>query len=141
MGKKSGEVFSSTMKILGDTKFGVTLNPGHQIHLEEWINSPFRSDYDYPIRSGTALQCDIIAFPGGPHVGIHVEDPLVVAGAELREQLAHLYPDTMERIIQRQRMMRDLLGISIKDDILPLSNIQGVLNPFLLNTDFVIAGL
>jgi len=139
VGRSSHEVYTAAIKVLGDSRFGVTLNPGHQIHLEEWINTPFRSDFDFPIRSGTALQCDIIAFPGGPYVGVHVEDSLVVAGPDLTKRLTATYPRVMSRIRLRQDMMRKLLGISVSDDVLPLSNIQAVLHPFLLDMDYLIA--
>ncbi len=138
VGQRSRHVYESVMRIVGNNRFGVSLNPGHQIHLEEWINSPFRSDHDYPIRSGAALQCDIIAFPGGAYVGVHVEDSLVVADSDLRERLRKTYPSVMDRIGARQEMMRDLLGISISDDVLPLSNLQAVLHPFLLDPELVL---
>lgn len=138
IGESSKKIYNLIKNILGDKKYGVSLNPGHQIHLEEWINSPFRKDYDYKIKSGMALQCDLIAFPGGPFVGIHVEDTVIVADNNLREKIKLEYKNTWKRIEIRRNMMKNLLGIKIGEEILPLSNIQAVLWPFLLNINYAI---
>jgi len=138
IGESTNKVYDKVMGIIGDKKFGVTLNVGHQIHLEEWSNSPFRTDYDYRLKSGMAFQCDIIAFPGEPYVGIHVEDTVVLADGGLRSKLKSEYRETWERIKRRREMMKNTLGILIGEDVLPLSNIQAVLYPFLLNPDYVI---
>ncbi|MBE3142833.1 MAG: M24 family metallopeptidase, partial [Planctomycetes bacterium] len=84
VGEQSRTIYSSVMDVIGAPKFGVGLNPGHQIHLEEWINSPFRHDRNYALTTGMALQCDLIAFPGQPYVGVHVEDTLVLADRDLQ---------------------------------------------------------
>jgi len=138
VGVQSKQVYSAVLNILNSDKFGVSLNPGHTIHIEEWINSPFRTDRNHKLRSGMAFQCDIIAFPGLPFVGVHVEDTVAIADEKLKSSLRIDYPDTYSRIIKRQKMMRDILGISIGEDVLPFSNIQAVFNPFLLNSQYAI---
>ncbi|MGH9892328.1 MAG: aminopeptidase P family N-terminal domain-containing protein, partial [bacterium] len=45
---------------LGDPFFGIFLNPGHQLHLDEWVNSPIWPGSQIELRSGMALQTDII---------------------------------------------------------------------------------
>ncbi len=132
------KIYNDIMKLIGDNKFGVSLNPGHQIHLEEWINSPFREDFNYRLKSGMVLQCDIISFPGEPYVGIHVEDTVALADSKFREYLKSQYKDTWKRIKERQDIMRNILGININDDVLPLSNIQAVLHPFLLDPQYIV---
>lgn len=134
----TNKIYTEVIDILGDKKFGVTLNPGHQIHLEEWINSPFREDVTFTLESGMVLQCDIIAFPGKPFGGIHVEDTVAIADSRFRDCLRLEYNETWERIKIRQDMMRNILGIHICEDVLPLSNIQAVLHPFLLNPEYII---
>jgi hypothetical protein len=138
IGIRSQEIYREVMERIGNPRFGVVLNPGHQIHIEEWINSPFREDYDFGLRSGMAFQCDIIAFPGEPFVGVHVEDTVVIADQPLRHEIRRMYPDCWRRIEQRRDVMKNLLGIGIGDDILPMSNIQGMLHPFFLRPNFVI---
>ena len=49
---------------LGDPFFGIFLNPGHQIHLDEWVNSPISPGSTIELRSGMALQVDIIPATG-----------------------------------------------------------------------------
>jgi len=138
IGTQSKSVYERVMGIIGHKRFGVTLNPGHQIHYEEWINSPFRSDISYVLKSGMVFQCDIIAFPGEPYIGVHVEDTVVLADANLRDQLKKEYPEVWERINVRQNMLRKILGMNVREDVLPLSNLQAVLYPFLLDSDYII---
>ena len=40
IGVTGGELFDTIERHLGDPFFGVTLNPGHLIHLDEWVSSP-----------------------------------------------------------------------------------------------------
>jgi hypothetical protein len=49
---------------LGDPFFGIFLNPGHQIHLDEWVNSPVGPRSDIELASGMAMQVDIIPATG-----------------------------------------------------------------------------
>lgn len=138
IGGSTKNVYDRVNDIIGAEKFGVNLNPGHQIHSEEWINSPFREDSNYKLKSGTALQCDIIAFPGEPYVGVHVEDTIILADEELQNELKSDYEDAWIRIKLRRNMMKDILGIAVTEEVMPLSNIQAVLHPFLLDTRYVI---
>jgi hypothetical protein len=85
-----------------------------------------------------AFQCDIIAFPGQPYIGVHVEDTVAIADSKLTSQIKNEYPEVYNRIIKRRNMMRDILGISVTDEVLPFSNIQAVFTPFLLNTQYLV---
>ena len=40
IGQRGGVLFEIIDRHLGDPFFGIFLNPGHQIHLDEWVNSP-----------------------------------------------------------------------------------------------------
>jgi hypothetical protein len=59
-----GELFSVAERHLSDPWFGVHLNPGHFIHLDEWPSSPVYAGSDVALRSGMALQLDMIPATG-----------------------------------------------------------------------------
>jgi hypothetical protein len=122
---------------LGDPFFGIFLNPGHQIHLDEWVNSPVGPGSDVELASGMALQVDIIPATGTDYFTTNIEDGIAVADEELRAELAARYPDAWHRIVARRDFMREELGIGLHADVLPLSNIPAYLPPFLLRPDHV----
>jgi hypothetical protein len=122
---------------LGDPFFGIFLNPGHQIHLDEWVNSPVGPGSNVELASGMALQVDIIPATGTDYFTTNIEDGIAVADEELRAELAARYPDAWHRIVARRDFMREELGIGLHADVLPLSNIPAYLPPFLLRPDHV----
>jgi hypothetical protein len=124
---------------LGDPFFGIFLNPGHQLHLDEWVNSPVGRGSKIELRSGMVMQVDIIPATGGPYFTTNVEDGIALADESLRGTLAATFPDVWDRIGRRRTFMRDKLGIDLHPDVLPLSNIPAVLAPFLLRPDRVMA--
>jgi hypothetical protein len=116
---------------------GVGLNPGHLIHSDEWTSSIFTEVDDYPVRDGMGIQCDIIACP--PHLpGVHVEDGLIIAGSELRAAFRERYPESWSRIERRRDFFQGVLHIRISDEVLPLSDIQGCLFPYMASLDRVL---
>lgn len=134
VGASCGEIYEKVMAIIGDRDlFHVVLNPGHNISDDEWTNSPFFPHSTSRLRSGVYLQSDMIASKPKPHLQAILEDGVVVAGPELRRELEQQYPDVFSRIMERKRKMREILGIRVGEDVLPLSNCQGVLHPFLLD--------
>jgi hypothetical protein len=122
---------------LGDPFFGIFLNPGHQIHLDEWVNSPVGPGSDVELASGMALQVDIIPATGTDYFTTNIEDGIALADDELRAELAARYPDAWRRIEARRAFMKEELGIELHADVLPLSNIPAHLPPFLLRPDHV----
>ena len=135
VGQVGGELHRIVECHLGDPFFGVHLNPGHQLHLDEWVNSPvFRASH-VELRSGRALQCDISPATGTPYFTTNVEDGVALADEALRAQFAAAYPQAWERIQARRRFMADALGIELHADVLPFSNLAGHLPPFLLRPD------
>jgi len=120
---------------LGDPFFGVSLNPGHQIHLDEWVNSPISRGSDVALHSGMALQVDIIPATGTPYFTTNVEDGVALADQSLRDAFAQAYPAAWARIQARRRFMGEALGIDLHPDVLPFSNIPAYLPPFLLRPD------
>ena len=85
-----------------------------------------------------AIQCDIISNPPGLP-GVHIEDGLALADAKLRGELKANFPESWQRIEQRRKMMKEVLGINISDDILPFSDIQGVFHPWAANLETIMA--
>lgn len=139
IGVTGGEVFSVVKNVLGDfQKYGVGLNPGHLIHIDEWTSSIFYENSRFKITSGMIIQCDMIAFPGSPYGGVHVEDGLLIADQTLRDEIKRLSPDSWERIVERKRFMQEDLGITLKEEILPTSNMQAALFPFMGDTSTVL---
>ena len=120
---------------LGDPFFGIFLNPGHQIHLDEWVSSPVWPGSTVELRSGMALQVDIIPATGTPYFTTNIEDGIALADAALRAELADRFPDAWRRIMARRSFMGDVLGIELHADVLPFSNMPAFLPPFLLATD------
>ena len=135
VGADCGEVFDKVMAIIGDReKFGVVLNPGHNIGGDEWVNSPFFKGSKYMVRGGYYLQADIIASSPNPFRQAIAEDGIVVADESLRAELRLRYPDVFGRIQKRRDFMKTVMGINLSDDVLPLSNCQAVMHPYMLDT-------
>jgi hypothetical protein len=120
---------------LGDPFFGIFLNPGHQIHLDEWVSSPIWPGSNVLLRSGMAFQVDIIPATGTPYFTTNIEDGIALGDETLRAAFASRYPDAWARIQARRVFMRDDLGIDLHPDVLPFSNIPAFLPPFLLRPD------
>jgi Xaa-Pro aminopeptidase len=110
--------------------FGVTLNPGHLIGMDEWISSPIYPGSDLPIRSGMAMQMDVI--PDHPVYGsTRMEDGYVIADEDLRAMLEATRPMVAARIEMRRTFMREM-GFDLPDSLLPLADTCGVVVPFML---------
>jgi Xaa-Pro aminopeptidase len=137
IGQTGGVVQEIVDRHLGDPFFGIFLNPGHQLHLDEWVNSPVSPGSSIELRSGMALQVDIIPATGGDYFTTNIEDGIALADEALREEFAADFPDAWVRIQDRRRFMRDSLGIDLHPDVLPFSNIPAYLAPFLLQPDHV----
>lgn len=133
VGQTGGALQAIVDRRLGDPFFGIFLNPGHQIHLDEWVNSPVSPGSSMELRSGMAMQVDIIPATGTRYFTSNVEDGIALADESLRAEFAESYPDAWKRIVNRRRFMGDALGIELHPDVLPLSNIPAYLVPFLLS--------
>jgi hypothetical protein len=112
--------------------FGIDLNPGHLIGLDEWISSPVFEGSDLPLRSGMAMQCDVI--PSHPVYGsTRMEDGYVIADSALRAALAADFPEVAARCEARARFMREVIGMDVPDTLLPLADTCGIIAPWLLD--------
>ena len=74
IGQTGGALHEIIHRHLGDPFFGIFLNPGHQIHLDEWVNSPVAPGSRIELRSGMAMQVDIIPATGTDHFTTNIED-------------------------------------------------------------------
>jgi hypothetical protein len=135
VGQVGGALQAIVDRHLGDPFFGIFLNPGHQLHLDEWVNSPVHPDSTIELRSGMALQCDIIPATGTPYFTTNIEDGLALADQSLRAAFAGTHPQAWARIEARRSFMIDRLGIDLHPDVLPLSNLAAHLSPFVLRPD------
>ena len=91
---------------LGDPFFGLFLNAGHQIQLDEWLNSPMAPDSQIELRSGMAFQVDVIPATGTEYFTTNIEDGVALADAGLRASFAAAYPEAWARIRARRRSCR-----------------------------------
>jgi hypothetical protein len=135
VGQTGGALYDIIRGRLGDPFFGIALNPGHQIQLDEWVNSPIGPGSEVELRSGMALQVDVIPATGTAYFTTNIEDGIALADSTLRAELARRFPDAWTRITARRAFMADVLGIELHPDVLPFSNIPACLAPFLLRPD------
>ncbi len=133
IGVTGGELYDIIHDRIGDPFFGVTLNPGHYIHLDEWVHSPIYKGSDIQLKSGMALQVDVIPATGTPYFTTNIEDGIALADENLRHEFATKYPEAWGRIQARRAFMENVLGIHLKPEVLPFSNIPAYLPPFLLS--------
>jgi hypothetical protein len=133
LGATGGEVFAAAEAARDPSLFEFALNPGHYLHLDEWVNSPFVKTGEVPLRSGMAIQADIIPVSNGPFCYVNLEDGIVVADEALRARLRELDPALMQRVERRRRYMIDVLGYRLDDCILPLGDTSGWLAPYVTN--------
>ena len=135
VGQTGGALHDIIAGRLADPFFGIFLNPGHLIGLDEWIHSPVAAGSDVPLRSGSAMQVDVIPATGTAYFTTNVEGGIALADSSLRTELETHHPETFGRMLARRAFMRDALGIRLHDDVLPLSNLPAYLAPFLLAPD------
>jgi hypothetical protein len=136
IGQAAGALHEIVDRRLGDPFFGIFLNPGHQIQLDEWVNSPISAGSTTELRSGMAFQVDIIPATGTDYFTTNIEDGIALADETLRDAFAAGYPAAWRRIEARRDFMRNALGIDLHPDVLPFSNLPAYLPPFLLRPDW-----
>jgi hypothetical protein len=131
VGVPGGEVFAAVHDSLAGQEFTPSLNPGHLIHYEEWMNSPIRDGSADPLASGMVLQTDIIPTGIRPGWTTNCEDTVALADASLRNEIAARHPEMWARI-QATRAFVAGLGVELRDEVLPLSPTALHLQPFWL---------
>jgi Xaa-Pro aminopeptidase len=113
--------------------YRVFLNAGHLIHLEEWLSAPVFAGSDRRLHSGMVMQSDVI--PSNPVLySTRMEDGYALADASLR---ARLPSGLLERAARRRAFMGETLGIELTEDVLPLSNLAGIMPLWMLHPRIV----
>ena len=133
IGVTGGELYAIIESHLGDPFFGIGLNPGHLIHLDEWLHSPIYAGSEISLRSGMAIQVDVIPATHSPYHTTNIEDGIALADEDLRKAFWRKYPAAWDRIQKRRAYMRNTLGIKLKPEVLPFSNMPAYLPPFWLS--------
>jgi hypothetical protein len=137
-GTPGGKIWAMIHERLPFEKFGIFLNPGHLIHLDEWLSSPNYPGSEIPLHSGMAFQVDVIP-DSKVYASTRMEDGVVLADSELRKQLSETFPECYARCQRRRDFMTGVLGIELPEEILPLSNIPAIVPPFFLAPNEVLA--
>jgi Xaa-Pro aminopeptidase len=139
IGVTGGELDAIARRHLGTPFFNLVLNPGHLIHLDEWMNTPVYPGSTERLMSGQAIQCDIIPAAGPPYHGANIEDGLALLDERGRAELRDKFPEVAGRIDARRAFMADVLGIRLKPEVLPLSNLVSAMPPYWLSPDRIFA--
>jgi hypothetical protein len=135
LGLPGGELYDRITELLEGEAFASSLNPGHLIHYEEWLDSPVRDGSDDPLASGMVIQSDIIPTGIGPGWTVNCEDTIALADEGLRAEIQTRHPGVWSRVEARRVQMRDQLGVALRDEVLPLSCTCAYLTPFWLAQD------
>jgi Xaa-Pro aminopeptidase len=138
IGTPGGELDRLIRERLPFGRFGITLNAGHLIHLDEWLSSPVYPGSTEPIESGMVMQSDIIP-SSKTYASSRMEDGFAIADEALRTELTERFPDLMARCQARRTFMCGQLGFELAEEVLPLSNTSGLVPPYLLAPQRVLA--
>lgn len=135
IGVEGSEIWDLAIECLPKSKFGWNLNPGHFIAADEWVSTPFTPGSEVKLQSGNYMQFDLIIIPQAPYFGADFEDGLVLADAGLRQRMQNEYPKAWSRFERRRKYVEEVLGITLKEEVLPMSDLLGYYRPFLLSPD------
>jgi len=139
IGVTGGEIDARMRARLDNDKFRLALNPGHLIHIDEWMHSPVRPGSTETFRSGQAVQIDMIPAPGNAYFTSNIEDGIALLDDKGRAEFSERFPEAWSRVQARRSFMADTLGIRMKPEVLPFSNLAGWLPAYLLNPGLAIS--
>ncbi len=132
IGVAGGDLQELVDGMLAAAGLATALNPGHLIHLEEWMHSPVNPGSEIKLRSGMLIQCDIIPVVATDYHTVNAEDTIALADEALRGELRVEYPQVWARIEVRREFMRYALGIELRPEVLPFSGPPALVRPFTL---------
>jgi hypothetical protein len=138
IGTTGGDLYDVVTEKLKSAGLNSALNPGHLGSHEEWLHSPVRPGSTERLRSGMPFQVDIIPVPMPPGWALNSEDAVAFADAALRAEIERRHPAMHARIAARRTFIAEQLGVSLNDNILPLSSTPLYLPPFWLKSDHVL---
>jgi len=133
LGASAGEVYAAAHAVRDASLMDFAVNPGHLIGLDEWLHSPFQAGSTCRLRSGMAVQMDIIPVSKGPFCYSNVEDGIVLADQKLQNEIAQHHPRCWKRVRARRDFMTGTLGIALDPSVLPLSNTPAWLCPYAMD--------
>ncbi|MBX7126260.1 MAG: aminopeptidase P family protein [Cyclobacteriaceae bacterium] len=137
LGATAGEITRKVDDVRDRTCFEFAVNTGHTLHLDEWVHSPFSKDSDLRLYSGMALQMDIIPVAKEYDVCANTEDGIVLADEQLRNAWREQFPASWGRIQERRKFMQEKIGITLNEEVLPLSNMPACFSPYLLQPELL----
>ena len=129
------DIYKAMQDVLPQEEHGWGLCPGHHTGEEEWVSSPITAVSEIPLRSGMLMQWDLIVDYSN-RFGANAEDGIAIADETLRKELAEQYPETWARIQTRREWMKNELGIELKEEILPMSDLLGDYRPYMFNREY-----
>ncbi|GEN86995.1 M24 family metallopeptidase [Oceanobacillus sojae] len=132
VGMPGRELYNLVNQVLPQEEYHWGLCPGHLTADEEWLSSPIYKNSDELIKSGMIFQTDIIPRVAG-YDGVSVESTVALADESLKQEIRDEYPALWERIIKRQKYIKEILGINLSENVLPLCSTVAYLRPYLLN--------
>jgi hypothetical protein len=103
------------------------------------MNTPVYPNSKETLKSGQMIQCDIIPAAGAPNNGANIEDGIALLDERGRAELRDKHPEVAARVNARRSFMTDVLGIRLKPEVMPLSNLAAAYPPFLLSPDRLLA--
>ncbi|QHS23430.1 Xaa-Pro aminopeptidase [Virgibacillus sp. MSP4-1] len=134
IGMSGGEMYDLVDRVLPREKYNWGLCPGHLTADEEWMSSPIYEGSDELIKSGMIFQTDIIPRVSG-YDGVSAESTIVLADDQLKNEMKEQYPELWARMKKRKDYIKDVLGIQLSEDVLPMCSTVGYLRPYLLNKE------
>jgi hypothetical protein len=138
IGASAGSMAELVLDRLPFPTFGIFYNPGHLTHIDEWVSSPFYRGSTIRLRSGMAIQADVIP-SSKTYYSSRMEEGVILADTNLRLALAREFPACLLRCEARRRFMRETLGIALSESVLPLSNIPALVAPWMMKPNQVFA--
>jgi hypothetical protein len=138
IGTTGGELWKLIQEKLPEDTFGISLNPGHLIHLDEWLSSPVFPESAIALHSGMVVQSDVIPV-SQPYFSTRMEDGYMIADSLLQRQIQLEYPEAHSRCLLRRRFMKERLGFDLADEVLPLSNMSALVPPYFFAPNTILA--
>jgi hypothetical protein len=138
IGSPGGALWHLIHEMLPEETFGISLNPGHLIHMDEWLSSPIFRDSHIRLHSGMVVQSDVI--PVSQHYfSTRMEDGYAIADTSLQRQIQQEYPEAYARCLRRRDFMKECLGFDLGDEVLPLSNMSAIVPPYFFDPNTILA--
>jgi hypothetical protein len=123
---------------MGAVDLGIRFAAGHLMHWEEWFTTPVWQGSPVELRAGMVFQSDVIP-SSAKHYSSRMEDSYALVDATLEAELAREFPALLARCRARREFMRRNLGLRVDDSVLPLSNLAGMVPPYLLRPELLLA--